>query len=118
MVPLRPRCLRYGPLPRPIYPDRLLQLAVGGYVSSELVGTWFNRKMRDHLKDTGDFKRFESGVRRHILRQGKPAVAELAAAARQKPTALLCYERLHEECHRSTVAEMLADRLDAGIVAL
>ena len=82
---------------------------------SELGST---EKLRDHLKDTGDFKRFEAGVRRHILRQGKPALAELAAAARHKPTALLCYERLHEECHRSTVAEMLADMLDAGLVAL
>ncbi|NNM88825.1 MAG: DUF488 family protein, partial [Phycisphaerae bacterium] len=43
---------------------------------------------------------------------------ELAAEAKKKSTALLCYERLHEECHRGIVAELLADMLDAGIVAM
>ena len=82
---------------------------------SELGST---EKLRNRLKETGDFKQFETGFRRHVLRQGKTALAELAAAARQKSTAILCYERRHEECHRSTVAEMLADMLGAGIVAL
>lgn len=74
--------------------------------------------LRNHLKDTGDFKHFEIGFRRHVLRHGQTALEELAAAARRKSTALLCYERRHEECHRSTVAEMLADMLGAGIVAM
>lgn len=75
-------------------------------------------KLRENLKATGDFKRFESGFRGHVLRCGQHALKELAMAAKKKPTALLCYERLHEECHRSTVAELLADILDAGIVAM
>ena len=75
-------------------------------------------KLRENLKATGDFKRFENGFRKYIIRNGKNALEELAATAKQKSTALLCYERLHEECHRSTVAELLADMLDAGIVAM
>ena len=75
-------------------------------------------KLREELKATGDFKRFESAFRIHVIRSGQHALEELAAAARKKSTALLCYERFHEECHRSTVAELLADILDAGIVAI
>ena len=75
-------------------------------------------KLRENLKATGDFKRFESGFRRHVQQHGKISLANLANEAKEKSTALLCYERLHEECHRSTVAELLADILDAGIVAM
>ena len=75
-------------------------------------------KLRNRLRETGDFKHFETGFRRLMAKHGQNALAELTAAAGQKSTALLCYERRHEECHRSTVAEMLADMLGAGIVAL
>ncbi|GEM_PF-541646 len=75
-------------------------------------------KLRENLKATGDFKRFENGFRSYILRSGQRALEELAVEAKKKPTALLCYERRHEECHRSTVAELLADMMDAGIVAM
>ena len=74
--------------------------------------------LRDDLKATGDFKNFQSRFRRHVLKHGQDALEKLAVYAKQKSTALLCYERLHEECHRSTVAELLADKLSAGIVAL
>jgi uncharacterized protein (DUF488 family) len=75
-------------------------------------------KLRENLKATGDFKRFESGFRSHLLMRGQQSLEELATEAKKKATVLLCYERRHEECHRSTVAELLADRLDAGIVAM
>ena len=74
--------------------------------------------LRDDLKNTGDFKRFEGEFRKYVMRNGKDALKELATEAKKKSTALLCYERLHEECHRSTVAELLADMLNAGIVAM
>ncbi len=75
-------------------------------------------KLRENLKATGDFKHFESGFRKYVLQHGKIALEKLAVDAKKKTTALLCYERLHEECHRSTVAELLADILNAGIVAM
>jgi uncharacterized protein (DUF488 family) len=49
---------------------------------------------------------------------GGEELERLAGVAKSKSTALLCYERLHEDCHRSIVADMLADLLDAGIVAI
>jgi uncharacterized protein (DUF488 family) len=75
-------------------------------------------KLRENLKATRDFKHFETGFRKYVLQHGKRALEQLAVEAKMKMTALLCYERLHEECHRSTVAELLADILDAGIVAM
>lgn len=75
-------------------------------------------KLRENLKLTGDFGRFEREFRKYVIRNGKDALHELANEAKTKSTALLCYERLHEECHRSTVAELLADELGAGIVAI
>jgi uncharacterized protein (DUF488 family) len=75
-------------------------------------------ELRNELKATGDFKRFENRFRKHVANVGQAALEELAVEAGKKSTALLCYERLHEECHRSTVAAMLADILDAAIVAL
>lgn len=74
--------------------------------------------LRDALKSSGDFSRFERGFRKHMKKYGGEELERLAGKARSKPTALLCYERLHEDCHRSIVAEMLADLLDAGIVAI
>ena len=75
-------------------------------------------QLRDALKSSGDFSRFERGFRKHMKTYGGEELERLAGKARSKPTALLCYERLHEDCHRSIVAEMLADLLDAGIVAI
>ena len=74
--------------------------------------------LRDALKTNGDLKDFQNKFRRHVLKYGQRALNELAIKTKQKSTALLCYERLHEDCHRSTVAELLADKLGAGIVAL
>ncbi|MDO1560222.1 DUF488 domain-containing protein [Brevundimonas sp. 2R-24] len=41
-----------------------------------------------------------------------------ADVARESPSALLCYEADHAGCHRSLVADRLADRLGARIVNL
>jgi uncharacterized protein (DUF488 family) len=73
---------------------------------------------RDRLKETGDFGRFENDFRRHVRKCCEGVLDRLATKAKSKPVALLCYERSHEECHRSVVAELLADRIDATIVAL
>ena len=73
---------------------------------------------RERLKETGDFKRFESVFRSHVLQHAEDALERLAAIAKRKSVALLCYERLHEDCHRSVVADLLADRLKATVVAI
>ena len=75
-------------------------------------------KQRDDLKETGDFKAFERRFRSHVVKFCEEALAKLSESAKKKTVALLCYERLHEECHRSVVADLVADRLIASVVAI
>jgi uncharacterized protein (DUF488 family) len=81
-------------------------------------GLGSTESQRDNLKQTGDFAKFAGNFRTYMLKRGKSDLDELAAIAKRKSVALLCYERQHEECHRSIVADLLADRLEASIVAL
>jgi uncharacterized protein (DUF488 family) len=73
---------------------------------------------REKLKETGDLGAFFRSFRKHAKATMDGPLDELAAVAKKTPVALLCYERAHDECHRSVIAEMLADRLDAGITAI
>ena len=73
---------------------------------------------RDHLKKTGDFALFASHFRRHVEKSRQDDLDKLTKKAQKKTVALLCYERDHEDCHRSIVADIVADRLKASIVAI
>ena len=75
-------------------------------------------EQRDKLKATGDFKSFERQFRAYIVKHGSDALDRLAEEAKLSSIALLCYERQHEECHRSVVADLLADRLNATVIAI
>ena len=59
-------------------------------------------------------KRFRELVRRSRMDE----IEELAELAERKTIALLCYERCHDECHRSIVAEFVAEINDASIAAI
>lgn len=72
---------------------------------------------RKRLKETGDRKKFFTSFRARARRMDEPLDA-LAAVARKKVIALLCYEREHDDCHRSVIAELLADRLHASVLAI
>jgi len=73
---------------------------------------------RDRLKETGDFADFRRRFRQHVRRGRGDALKRLAAFSKQRQIALLCYERCHDECHRSVVAELIADAVDATVVAI
>ncbi len=73
---------------------------------------------RDRLNDTGDLGHFHRVFRRHAERNMIAAIERLARIARTKPVALLCYERAHDECHRSVIADLIADRLDGAVTAI
>jgi uncharacterized protein (DUF488 family) len=45
-------------------------------------------------------------------------IARLAESSRRIATALLCYERLHEDCHRSVIADLIAEQLNATVIAI
>lgn len=52
--------------------------------------------------------------RAHLKNGSSDHVAYLVGLAKLSPTAILCRERDHDECHRSVVAEVAAER-DEGI---
>jgi uncharacterized protein (DUF488 family) len=75
-------------------------------------------EQRDELHASGDFHRFADRFRAWAIETMMPEIARLAESSRRIPTALLCYERLHEDCHRSVIAELVADQTEATIVAI
>jgi len=85
-------------------------------------GSWpdlgSTERQREGLRESGDLKHFHRLFRSYAERSLGDALDRLASVAKKKPVALLCYERVHEECHRSTVADLVAKRLDACITAI
>ena len=77
-------------------------------------------EQRDKLKATGDFSQFEAAFRKHAERKLTAPIGKLARLiqATSASVALLCYERCHDECHRSILGEMLADNHGIGVVAI
>lgn len=73
---------------------------------------------RDDLHDSGDLQAFHKRFRAYARRYLMPEIRHLAVEARRQSIALLCYERVHETCHRSVVAELVADETGAGITAI
>ena len=75
-------------------------------------------EQREELQSSGDFEAFSRKFRAHAERTMAAYLDWLAEAVKKMPTALLCYERLHEDCHRSVIADLVASRIDASIIAL
>jgi uncharacterized protein YeaO (DUF488 family) len=76
-------------------------------------------ELRDELRESGDFKAFAKSFRVLTRRKAmKQSIEELAELAEEATIAMICYERCHDECHRSVLAEQLHKRLDATIVAI
>lgn len=73
---------------------------------------------RDALHATGNLSKFHAAFQAYAEQQLEAPLKRLASVAKKKVVALLCYERAHEECHRSTIAALLADRLKAGVTAI
>jgi len=75
-------------------------------------------EQREELRASGDFRNFAYRFRQHALETMVADLTRLAESSRRVPTALLCYERLHEECHRSVIADLVADQLNATLIAI
>lgn len=73
---------------------------------------------REELRETGDIHAFLCRFRVHAKTHLDVPLSRLAGIAQKRRVALLCYERSHDDCHRSVIADMLADRLNAGITAI
>jgi uncharacterized protein (DUF488 family) len=85
-------------------------------------GAWMDlgstEDQREKLHETGDLERFHRVFRTYAVKNLKEPIDRLAAVAKKNVVALLCYERAHEDCHRSVIADLLADKLKAGITAI
>lgn len=73
---------------------------------------------RSELRSTGDFETFRKKFRTFALRYRSDYLSNLGRLAKKKRIALFCYERAHEECHRSVVAELLNTKSRAKIQAI
>lgn len=82
---------------------------------SELGST---ESQRRRLRETGDLTTFRSRFRAFVKRGRGSVLDRLASLAKRETIALLCYERVHEECHRSIIADLLAERTGATVLAV
>jgi uncharacterized protein (DUF488 family) len=87
-----------------------------GYQPWPMLGSTVEQ--RDELHASGNFGRFADEFRSHAMARMGKDLERLAQSVQRIPTALLCYERSHDDCHRSIIAELLAAKLDATIVAI
>lgn len=67
------------------------------------------REIRDALRGGGTWKSYESGYNAHLARYEEEVQALLDLAA-ERTICLLCFERDPEVCHRSLIAQTMADK--------
>lgn len=84
-----------------------------GYTHIAALGT--PKDLRDEVRRTHDYPAFFAAMEAVIA--GQPAALDEALAiARAQPSALLCFEANHAECHRDTVANALVRRDQALVI--
>jgi uncharacterized protein (DUF488 family) len=79
---------------------------------THLVALGTPKPLRDELRREHDFPAFFTAMRA-ILDVQPEALHEALELARARPSALLCFEANHAECHRLVVAEAI-ERLAGG----
>ena len=65
--------------------------------------------IRHRLREDGNYPRFFREFDRHLIEQS--ALLEMLSVELKGNVALMCYEKNHEECHRRSVADALAELL-------
>ena len=67
------------------------------------------KTIRHRLREDGNYLRFFREFDRHLVEQS--ALLDTLAEELRGNVALMCYEKDHEECHRRSVADALAELL-------
>ena len=67
------------------------------------------RTIRHRLREDGNYSRFFREFNRHLIEQ--LTLLETLTEELKGNVALMCYEKNHEECHRRSVADALAELL-------
>jgi uncharacterized protein (DUF488 family) len=75
------------------------------YRHEKLLGS--PRAIRHELRETRDYQRFFKEFDKHLAKQ--TSLLKVLAEELSGHIALLCFERNHLECHRTPVAEKLAE---------
>lgn len=116
LVDVRERAMSRKPDFRSRALQAICQEANIDYVHMPRLGS--NDKLRDELRETGDFKLFARKFKAMAKRWRNDELEVLSQRASTDNIALLCYERAHCECHRSVLAELLHEMSEATIVAI
>jgi uncharacterized protein (DUF488 family) len=69
--------------------------------------------MRDQLHASGDIARFLRRYRAYAKRWLMDDIRRLGRELQSQNTVLMCYEKVHEECHRAVLAELLVEMTGA-----
>jgi uncharacterized protein (DUF488 family) len=72
------------------------------------------KPIRDAYKRDGDWDRYTQAFMAH-LREQESAIAELASLSSAQSAALLCFEADFTRCHRTYVAQAVAERTGAPV---
>jgi len=67
------------------------------------------KAIRHQLREDGNYPRFFREFDRHLIEQS--ALLETLTEELKGNVALMCYEKNHDECHRRSVADALAELL-------
>lgn len=67
------------------------------------------RPLRHRLREDGNYKQFFSAYEKHLARHRD--LLQALCDELNGNVALMCYERDHTQCHRSTVCSVIADWL-------
>jgi uncharacterized protein (DUF488 family) len=76
------------------------------------------KHQRDQLHETHDLTAYLDWFRGYARRSLGDELNRLAELAQRERIALMCYERAPEDCHRSVLAEILGERIDASVIAI
>jgi len=68
------------------------------------------RMLRHRLRKDGNYKRFFNAYEKHLAQHSD--FLQALCVELNGNVALMCYERDHTQCHRSTVSGVIADWLD------
>lgn len=89
-------------------------LNLSGVEYVHMVNLGCPKPVRDHYRETGDWKQYTVGFLKHLKRQAE-AVAELSELVGSSSCALLCYEADFNFCHRSMVARAVHAHCGASV---
>jgi len=78
-----------------------------GYTHLKALGS--PAPIRKQLKDDWDYETFFSAYEDYLDEQGEALEALSELIEEKRRVCLLCFERAHEECHRSRVADRMAE---------